>query len=371
LAALEGASAARIATFASVHGFLRRHGGDLLGVSGPESAALTLAVGQEAVDDSTRVQEWLDQGAPGAPPKGTEDTVAYLALLTTYLPDSFFDAFDAILDGTAVPRPITLPDFIAIAVPVAAAAPAAGLPYLAEPGGIRAIEPARLRRALRINEWVSHMIAGLEPVPDSLAAIGSVDAMLRLFTANLPEAYSIPELLDGPDGPVIEYMRSRATETVDDWRAAASALGTRVRALDLIRSALAPDGLSSADKRELASVYTGLAGYRSPLDLSAAEIADRLQPLLARSLESELASIGAWPIPRGTLAGLYVRALFAVWTELMQASTPKTCATPGCLGAAPPTRNRRYCDQCQSTRARDRTRRSRQRAQPTPGAGPG
>jgi hypothetical protein len=127
----------------------------------------------------------------------------------------------------------------------------------------------------------------------------------------------------------------------------------------LVRGALQPEGISRTDKGELASFYADLADYRSPLDLAAAEIADRVRPLLARSIESELAGLDSWPIRRGGLVGLYPRALVAAWTELTEASPPIACATPGCAGTVPPTRNRLYCDSCRASRRRDQAQRIR------------
>jgi hypothetical protein len=366
--ALAAAPDAQIVAFASIYGFLRRQGGGVLGTPGPASAALTAAVGQEAADDSIRVDDWLRGGAIGDPPEGTADTIGFLALWAS-LPAAMLDAVDAYLDGTATPAPIALTDFVSIAVTSALAAGVPGNPYLVDPRQIRVIDPGRLRRALRVNEWVSRVIGGLEDVPESLAVFGGPDALLRLLATNAPEAMSAPELLDGPDGPVTAYMRSLATETVDDWRAAARDIGTRVRALDLIRRALRPQGITRADKRELADLYADLAAYRSPLSLSAAEIADRVRPLLASSIEVELAALGAWPMPRAGLAGLYVRVLVASWRELAGRSPDLACATPGCAGTVPMTRNRRFCEACRVDRRRDSVRWSRSRVVSARGSG--
>ena len=360
-ATLATAPEARVVAFASIYGFLRRQGGGVLGTPGPASAALTATVGQEAVDDSIRVEGWLRGGAIGDPPEGTADTIGFLALWAS-LPDAMLDAVEAFLDGTAAPAAIALTDFVSIAVTSALAAGVPGNPYLVDPGQIRALDPGRLRRALRVNEWVSRVIGGLEDVPESLAVIGGPDALLRLLATNAPEAMSAPELLDGPDGPVTAYMRSLTTETVEDWRDAAGVIGARVRDLDLMAQALQPEGISGADKRELADRYAALAGYRSPLDLSAAEIAGRFRPIVAASIEAELAGMGAWPVPRVGLAGLYVRALVAAWSELAEASPPVACASLGCRGTVPSTRNRRFCERCRADRRRERVRRSRSRA---------
>jgi hypothetical protein len=86
LATLSGASAGRIAGFASVHGLLRRHTASIF-TADPRSAETMIALGHQDADDAVRVQEWFDQGAPGDPPAGTEDTVAMVALYASF-PDS-------------------------------------------------------------------------------------------------------------------------------------------------------------------------------------------------------------------------------------------------------------------------------------------
>jgi hypothetical protein len=255
-------------------------------------------------------------------------------------------------------------DFFALAAPAAAGAGSAALPFLAHPGRIRDLDPTRVRRALRMNEWVSRVYAGLEEVPDALAAIGGPDDLVRQFMTTLPEAYAIPELLDGPHGQATTRAEELATETVSDWHAAARDIGAHVRGLDLIRGALRSDGLTTADKRDLADLYADLAAYRSPLAPSAAELAERTRPLLATRIESEIATIDTWPVRRAALAGLYVRALVAAWRELTEASPPIVCATAGCDGTVPPGRNRRYCDRCQADRRRESVRRSRSRDAP-------
>jgi hypothetical protein len=358
-ATLSGASAGRIAAFASVHGLLRRHTASVLSAD-PRSAETMIALGHQDADDSIRVADWIERGAPGAPPAGTEDTVAIVALYAS-LPDIIFDAFEAILDGTVQAAAIEPADFLGIAARAATGAGSAALPFLADPGRIRALDPTRVRRALRMNEWASRVFAGLEEVPDALAAIGGPDDFVRQFMTNLPEAYAIPELLDGPHGPASTRAEELVTETVSDWHAAARDIGAHVRGLDLIRGALRSDGLTAAEKRDLAGLYADLAAYRSPLDPSAAEIAERTRPLLARRIESEIATIDSWPIRRAALAGLYARALIAAWHELTDALPPIACATAGCHGTVPPIRNRRYCDQCQIDRRREAVRQTRSR----------
>ncbi len=366
LAALEGLPDPRLAAFASVHGLLRRHA--VLGPSGPASAAATTAIGQEALDDSIRVQDWFERGAAGPPPIGTNDTVAAVLLFATQ-PDWFLDAFDAFLDGAVAPARSSLSEFFKLSLPVAAATGAAALPYLADPGFIRTLDPARVRRALRANEWISRVVGGLEESPDLLSAVGGAGAFMQQLTTTLPEAYAIPELLDGPDGPATAFMRSRTIETVQDWRNAVRDMGALVLGLDRLRGALASGGITRAERAQLTSLYRQLADYRAPTTLTAAEIADRVRPLLMSHIESELVSLAAWPIRRGAPAGLYVRALVAAWAELTEAAPPVACATPGCAGIVPATRNRLFCASCQADRRRESVRLIRSKANHTGGSG--
>jgi hypothetical protein len=358
LAGLETAPDARIAGFASIRGFLRRR--SLPALSAPSSEAMTTIIGQEAMDDSARAQEWFERGAVGPPPEGTNDTVAAVVLFAT-MPGELLDAFDAFLGGAA-PAPIAPAAFYGLALPVAAATGAAALPYLADAGHIRTIDPSRVRQAFRMNEWACRLAAGLEPVPEVLSAIGGPDDFIRQLTANVPEAYAFPELLDGPDGRATAFMRTITIETVDDWRTAARDMGALVLALDHLRGALATAGMTRAEKTQLAHLYTRLAEYRAPASLTAAEIADRVRPLLKSHIESELESLGVWPVRRGAPAGVYVRALLAAWAELTQVAPPTACATSGCAGVAPATRNRRYCDSCQANRRRETVRLTRSKA---------
>jgi hypothetical protein len=209
---------------------------------------------------------------------------------------------------------------------------------------------------------MTRIIGGLEPEPQPLAAVGGSDALMRQLTVAFPESFAIDALLDGPGGPATTFALGLATETLDDWRTAARDVGARVRALDLTRRALGIDGISSVEKNELTQIYAALAEYQSPTNLSAAEIAERLRPLLARSIEAELVALGAWPLQRGALTGLYVRALVAAWTDSIEAAPPVSCATPDCGGTVPTTRNRLYCDRCQIERRRNSVRATRSRS---------
>jgi hypothetical protein len=355
LAKLENASPRRIAAFASVHGLLRRQAGGLLSQSGPAMAVIAVMVGQQSVDDNEIVRAWLEAGARGDPPAGLEDAVALVAVYAS-LPDAMLDTIDAYLDGTATETPDSDPAVPLAAFAAVSAAIAPHVPTLVEHAGrISELDPARLRRGLRVSEWVYRVFAGLDDEPKTLAAMGGAGALLAALPAALPEALAVPSLLDGPDGPMTAYVSDLATETVADWRDAAHQIADCVATTDLIRAALTT-GLTDPEARDLAKRYHRLAGFWAPAGIAPADLAERTRLLLARTIEAELQALGVWPVPRAALAGLHVRALVAAWKDLTDAEPPAPCEEAGCPNTIPATRNRRFCDGCILQRRRERTR---------------
>jgi hypothetical protein len=366
LAALVDAPAPRIVAFASTYGLLHRHVPSQVDLPEPVSRALTTAIGQEATDNSVRLRDWLQAGAAGEPPPGTTDTLVASALYAS-LSDSYLDAFDLLVAGTD-PGAGSFPAeaFLAGFLPVAAAtAPAASL-LLQDPGLIAAMDRARLLCGLRVYKWGVRMLAGLDDAPAAIAALGGPDALLRSVVDTVPDAAYVPKLLDGPDGPATKFVRSLTQETVKDWYDAGRFFHDQVQTVRLVHPALGRQGVTPGEKAAQLEIYANVAGFRPQIQLSAADIADRARPHLAARIETELASARWWPPRRDGVAGLYVRALLALWTDLNQTTPPVGCATPGCLAAVPPTRNRRYCDSCQAERRRESVRRTRARP---PGAG--
>ena len=361
LAALADAPAPRIVAFASAYGLLRRPTPSPLDMPEPASRALTTAIGQEDADNSVRLREWLESGASGELPPGTSATLVATALYAS-LPEWFLDAFDLILAGAdAGATSGRVEDFLSALLSMAAATgPAASL-LLAEPARLAAIDRDRLLRALRVNEWAVRMLAGLDEPPAAIAALGGPDAILRSILDTMPDAIAVPELLDGPDGPATQFVQSLAQESVQDWHDAGRFFRDQIQTVGLLQRALAGEGLSAGQKANLLDLYADAAGFRPQVPLSAAEIAERMRPLLVARIEGELATARSWPLRRGAAAGLYVRALLAFWADLSQAVPPVTCVTPDCLSSVPPTRNRRYCDACQTERRRQSVRRTRAR----------
>ena len=326
---------------------------------------------EDALDDSARLREWLERGAIGEPPAGTTDTLVAAALYAM-LPDWFFDAFDSLLSGE-VPPGASLPveDFVAAFMSVAGAAAPAASRLLADPAPIRTADAGRLLRGLRINEWAARVFAGLDEVPVQMAALGGPDAVLRSLLSNLPDAVAIPELLDGPDSEATEFVQSLTRETIDDWHDSGRLFRDHVHTVRLLHRALGGQGLTPAEKAALLDSYAATSGFRPQVPLSAAEIAERARPLLAAAFEGELASARSWPLRRSAPAGLYVRAMAALWADLTEMTPPVLCATPSCGVAVPPTRNRRHCDSCRASRRRQSVRRSRARLAGPPRLGGG
>jgi hypothetical protein len=359
LAALADAPAAQIVTFASNHGPLRRPVPSPLDVPEPASRALTIAIGQQDADNSARLRDWLESGASSEPPPGTTETLLATALYAS-LPDWFLNAFDLLLAG-ADPGSIsaTSQDFLSSFLPMAAAVGPATSLLMAEPTIPAEIGRDRLLRALRLNEWAVRMLAGLdEPLP-AIAALGGPDGLLRTIVDTLPESVAVPELLDGPNGPATRFVQSLTQETIDDWHEAGRLFRDRIRDIGVLHKALGTDGVTPQQKADLLDLYADESGFRPQVQLSAAELAQRARPLLAARIEGQLLAAHTWPLRREAVAGLFVRALVALWVDLNQARPPLACGTPGCPAIVPPTRNRRYCDSCQAARRRQSVQRTR------------
>jgi hypothetical protein len=343
LAALAAKPDARIPSFASVHGPLRRLPHAILAAPRHRTAAALVAVGQEALDESARAQEWFEGGARGEPPPGTEDTLATVVLYA-HLPAQIHDTFDRYAAGEEASSSDPAVDFFTPALRTALVAARAAPELMSNPGFIRTLDPAVVRRAFRLLEWHNRVLGGLEEVPGSLADVGGADGFMRQLVVAIPELFPADDALAADPGALT------IGETVDEWRAAATELGALVRRLDLVRGALGPVGLAGPAKRELLAAYADLAGFRPTVDLAASEIAERARPFLLSSMEDELARLDAWPVRRGGLVGLYARALLAAWAELAAASPPTACTIPGCANTMPSTRNRLYCDSCKTER---------------------
>jgi hypothetical protein len=359
LAGLAGASPKQIAAAASTHGLLRKAGGRLaaLGAEGSERRSL-LALGQRLGDDLAAAGAALTAGPAGRLDHEQDDLLAFAAVLAE-LPEPAHSALELMASGSATPAAIEAAIGDAMPDPadfVATLGRRAG-PYL---DGTKPLpDPARLIQSLDVLDMSAAFLGGLEETTAALNQSGGPVGMLLGLIANLPEAFLDPALRNERNAAAAHGIELLARETVDDWRAGAAELASWCAATRLVRRATGGRGLSSEEKGSLAEVYRGLAGFEAPATLRAAELGDRVQPLLRTACESLMADLGVWPVPRGAVIGLYGRACVSLWAELTDEPPLVGCATPNCEGSFVLTRNRLYCDECRLRRRREDVRSSR------------
>ena len=131
------------------------------------------------------------------------------------------------------------------------------------------------------------MLASLDEPPAAVSALGGPDAPLRTILETLPDVISVPELLDGVDGPATLFIQSLTKETLDDWHNSGQLFRNHVRTVRLMHRTLGGQGITADEKAVLLDVYADAAGFRPRTELSAAELADRARPLLAARIEGE------------------------------------------------------------------------------------
>ena len=75
-----------------------------------------------------------------------------------------------------------------------------------------------MRIGLRIVEWVWRVVAGLDPEPPALTALGGVTALLGILPATLPEALMAQTRMDPADADVAAYVVEKITgERFEDY----------------------------------------------------------------------------------------------------------------------------------------------------------
>ena len=157
-----------------------------------------------------------------------------------------------------------------------------------------------------------------------------------------------------------ERFAEVATERVDDWRTAGINVAALLESLALL-SVVDTRPLSRAETRRLRSLTPLVVEWQPSAGLAAAEVGDQLKPLLRARFENELDSVGLWPVKRGITAGVYWRAISALWERLMDERVPKLCATEGCDEPIGSRSNRLYCATHRAERQRQRVRERRGR----------
>lgn len=360
LAALATASPDAISAFASTYGFLREKAAALRSQPEPVARGLMQLAGLRGTDDIRAAIEWVDSGCPRPAPASTVMLIQAVELL----PASALDSLELLAHGasdseaeaalTFDPEAV-LPDLMASALPAAMAAQ----PTLPT----SATDRAQLRRKLEAFEWMMRIYAGLEEAPAAWTEVGgSVGATMTLFTS-VPEAFAHPELGVEESRAGSELMVNLATESVDEWRAAAAEFGPAVEAVDLVLRVQVL-GLKGEEKARLRKLCLELTDGYTPPNLTAVELAERAAPMLRAQLEADMTRGGVWPVRGGAIAGVYWRALVVLWTRLTDQRPPLACAEEGCGALLPPHASRLFCDTHRLARHRDlmRTQRAAGRA---------
>jgi hypothetical protein len=269
------------------------------------------------------------------------------------LPDEALDSLELMASGAPESEAeaaltfdawAVLPDLMATALPAAIAAP----PTLPA----SAADRARLRRKLVILEWMTRILGGMEEAPAAWTELGgTVGATMTLLTST-PEAFAHPELGVEESRHGSELMAELASESVEEWRAAASELARAGEAVDLVLRARS-SSLSHEEKARLRKLCLELTDGHTPANLTAAELADRAGPLIRTRLEADMERGGVWPVRSGAIAGVYWRALVSLWRRLTDERPPTLCAAEGCDAIVPPHASRMFCHEHRLARHRD------------------
>jgi hypothetical protein len=224
-------------------------------------------------------------------------------------------------------------------------------PIARDPAVVRGIDSAdRILRGL----------AGIEPIP-ALTRVGGAGRVLSELLTSLPEFLQWAGAIasePATERALPELLPKGTTETLADWRSAGAQIAMICAAVALV-SAVRVRPLTANETRHLRNSAEVATGWTPEASLRAAEIADRLEPLLRVRLEHDLDSAGVWPVRQGVTTGAYWRALARLWERLADERVPRLCATEACnrpIGSRP---NRLYCDIHRRERHREIVRRAR------------
>jgi hypothetical protein len=361
LGALAGAEPSAIASFASTHGLLRRGAPWLTAAKSPEGRLPAVAMGHQMADDLTLARAWLEGGGIGQPPPGVADALAFAAVMAE-LPDAVHEGFALTVAGepeALVAQAVgdTLPD------PAAFLQSLGGriAPYVSSAKGVLADRP-QLLRGLEELEWVARQLGEVDEALPWVSELGGARGVLADLLRNAPEALLDPALVNERNETLVPVVEALARETVEEWQSLAAWFATRCTWARLVRLAVGEGTLTRLEKARLAMVYHDLAGFDAPASSSVGELGERALALLRADVEAALVADGVWPLRRGSVAGLYSRALIALWTELTDERPVVACATVGCRGRFSLVHGRVYCDDCRTARRQGAVRNSRAKA---------
>ncbi len=350
VASLAEATDAQILASASRFGPLRLRAGELVG----RDAFVREAVARDALELLTGVdaaREWYATGMHSPPPTHARAYVAGGAALAS-LPGPTQYAIEQLLSGQPW-SPDRDADAAALIVPFAQSFFAAWL--VTPPAGT-----PEVLAGMALCERLFRALAGLDPSPAFTNAGGAGRVVIELLTS-FPDVLEMVQAATPRDRDVLaERIKWVATETLDDWRMTGARVGALLEIVALV-SAVDSRPLSRGESRRLRFLAPRCLAWRPSRDLAAAEVADRLKPLVRARFENELDSAGVWPVKRGATAGAYWRAIAALWERLMDERIPRLCAAEGCNEPIGSRSNRFYCATHRAERQRQRVRESRVR----------
>lgn len=292
--------------------------------------------------------DWYAAGMLSAEPRYARAYVAAGSALSTLAADTQ-EAVRRLLDDSESSREVRI-DFAPSLVQLVVGF---GTAYLAPP-------PPRSETVLRGMDTLDRImrgLAGIEPIPALDRAGGSGRVLLELLVS-LPEILTWIRQTGSRSGEIADGRPTAVIETTTEWRSVATYLTAVREAIELI-SAVSQRPLSADETQRLRKSANVVTGWAPESNLRAAEIADRLAPLIRATLERELDAAGIWPVRQGVTTGCYWRALATVWEGLTDQRMPRLCASEGCDRAIGARRNRLYCDIHRAERQRDRVRRAR------------
>lgn len=355
LASLADASPEAMAAFASVHGSLARRTSVLHQAPEPHARADLHQLFAVLAD---QVGEALAELRSGAPLSPAAARMLQFADIMAVVPADVWRAVDLVLAGDEESVATLEQDGPTFHVGAALTLMGETMYALAGKQGGSVIDRATAMRSLEVLERSLSLMAGLDEAPLALQSAGGMVPAIREVLSSYPDLFARPELAPEGSRAGAALMQEIATETIDEWRAAAAEVGVLETAVQLLHRT-ERGGLSTEDKTRLLEALHAAGAFDGSPRLSAAEVADRARPVLRARLEGRLLEGGAWPVRAGATVGTYWRAIAGLWQSLTGELPPRRCAEPVCPSLIPPHGNRRYCDAHRAARKREAVRRRR------------
>lgn len=355
LARLADASPEAIVAFASVHGPLAWRTSVLHQAPEPQARA---GVHQLSAVLADQVGEALAELRSGVPLSSAAARMLQFGDIMAVLPADVWRAVDLVLAGDEESVAALEQDGQTLDVGPALTRMGEKMYALAGEHGGPVVDRATALRSLELLQRWLWVMAGRDEAPPALQSAGGMLPALREVVSSYPDLFARPELAPEGSRAGAALMQEIATETIDEWRAAAAEVGVLETAVQLLHRT-ERGGLSTEDKTRLLEALHAAEAFDGSPRLSAAEVADRARPVLRARLEGRLLEGGAWPVRARATVGTYWRAIAGLWQSLTGELPPRRCAEPTCPSLIPPHGNRRYCDAHRAARRREAMRHRR------------